>query len=124
MAFTGAERARIRSLGGWGARWAQSTGQRIESAMDSIGSSYPDEEDLIRTYLTKLTDIDALVFEAHGVVGVKQTGSIIMDDSAGVGGLRSEGARYVDAIFAILECAVLQNFYRSGAPRGGPIQYG
>lgn len=124
MAFTGAEKARIRSLGGWGSRWAQSTNQRIESAMDSIGSSFPDEETLIRTYLSKLTDLDTLIFDAHGIVGVKQTGSVVMDDTAGVGGLRSEAARYVDAIFAILECDVLQNFYRSGAPKGGPIQYG
>ena len=124
MAFTGAERARIISLGGWGSRWAQSTNQRIHSALDAIGTSYPDEEALIRVYLAKLDDLDALIFEAHGVVGVRQTGSVILDDTAGVGGLRSEGARYVDAIYVILECAVFQNFYRSGSPKGGPIQYG
>lgn len=124
MAFTSAERARIRSLGGWGSRWAQSTNQRIEQALNAIDQSYPAEEDLIRSHLAKLTELDALITEAHGIVGVKQTGSVIMDDTAGVGGLRSEGARYVDAIFVILECDVLQNFYRSGSPRGGPIQYG
>lgn len=123
MAFTGAERARIRSLGGWGSRWTQ-TNTRLETSMNAIGSSAPSEEALVRTYLRKLTDLDTLIFEAHGVVGVKQTGSIVMDDTAGVGGLRSEGARYVDAIFAILECNVITNFYRSGAPKGGPIQYG
>jgi hypothetical protein len=124
MAFTGAERARILSLGGWGSRWAQSTNQRIKSALDAIDLGYPDEEALIRSYLEKLTNIDALVEEAHGMVGVKQTGSVIMDDTAGVAGLRSEGARYVDAIYRILECDVIANFYRSGAPQGGPIRYG
>lgn len=123
MAFTGAEKARIRSLGGWGSRWTQ-TNTRLESSMDAIGSVAPDEEALIRTYLTKLTELDTLIFEAHGVVGVKQTGSVIMDDTAGVAGLRSEGARYVEAIFAILECNVIQNFYRSGSPKGGQVQYG
>lgn len=124
MAFTGAERARILSLGGWGSRWAQSTNQRIHQALNAIDQSYPDEEALIREYLIKLTDLDALITEAHGVIGVKQTGSVILDDTAGVGGLRSEGARYVDAIYRILECDVIANFYRSGAPQGGAIRYG
>lgn len=123
MAFTGTEKARIRSLGGWGSRWTQ-TNTRLESAMESIGQSAPAEETLIRTYLSKLTDLDTLITEAHGLVGVKQTGSVILDDTAGVGGLKSEGARYVEAIFALLECNVITNFYRSGSVRGGPIQYG
>jgi hypothetical protein len=124
VAFTGAERARIISLGGWGTRWAQSTNQRIHNALNAIDASYPDEEALIRDHLTKLDEIDALLTEARGVIGVKQTGSIIMDDTAGVGGLRSEGARFVDAIYVILECDVYKNFYQSGSPKGGQIQYG
>lgn len=123
MAFTGAERARIRSLGGWGSRWTQNN-TRLESSLDSIGSAAPDEEALIRSYLVQLDTIDAYILEAQGMIGVKQTGSIVMDDTAGIGGLRSEGTRIVDAIFAILECEVLKNFYGSGSPRGGAIRYG
>lgn len=123
MAFTGAEKARIRSLGGWGSRWTQIE-TRLESAMTAIETSAPDEEALIRIHLTTLTTLDALLVEAHGVIGVKQTGSVVMDDTAGVAGLRSEGRRLVCAIYSILECFVKSNFYGGGSPTGGPIQYG
>lgn len=123
MAFTNPEKARIRSLGGWGTRWRQ-TETRLESSLNSIGTHYPAEESLIRDHLTQLTALDALITEAHGMQGVKQTGSIVLDDSAGVMGLRSEGARLVEAIYGILECDVNRNYYRSGSPSGGRIQYG
>jgi hypothetical protein len=123
MAFTSAEKARIRSLGGWGSRWSQ-TQTRLESAMTAIGLSAPAEEALIQSYLTQLDTLDGLISEAQGLIGVKQTGSIVLDDTAGIAGLRSEGRRLVDAIFGILECDVKRNFYGSGSPRGGQIQYG
>jgi hypothetical protein len=92
--------------------------------MTAIGLSAPAEEALIQSYLTQLDTLDGLISEAQGLIGVKQTGSIVLDDTAGIAGLRSEGRRLVDAIFGILECDVKRNFYGSGSPRGGQIQYG
>lgn len=123
MAFTSGEKARIRSLGGWGARWSQ-TETRLESSMRSIEQTLPAEENLIRSYLTKLTALDTLITESHDNLGVKQTGSIVLDTQSGMLSLKSEGARLVTAIFNILECDVRTNFYASGSPRGGRIQYG
>lgn len=123
MAFTDTEKARIRSLGGWGVRWSQIV-TRLESSLTSLGENYPAELAQIRTYLGQLDTIDGLIIEAQGLIGVKQTGSIVLDDSAGIAGLRSEGRRIVDAIFSILECPVQLNLYSGGSPHGGAIQYG
>ena len=120
--FTADEKARIRQLGGWGSRWTQIE-TRLESAMQAIGLGAPSEAQLIRQAFVNLDTIDGLINEAWGITGVKRTGSVELDDTAGVGGLRSEGRRLVESIFAILECDVKHNYYSQG-PRSGLIQYG
>jgi hypothetical protein len=124
MAFTGAEKARIRALLGWGARYFNLS-TPLEAAMKAIEDiPLPDDEAQIRAYLTQLDLIDTQIAEARGIAGVKQTGSIVLTDDQGLFLLRSEGARLVDAIAAILSVEVLKNFYRNGSPRGGEIRYG
>jgi hypothetical protein len=123
MAFTNEEKARIRLLGGWGSRWSQ-TETRLNSSLDAIGTTAPWDEKQIRNLLTQLDALDSLLGENRGFIGVKQTGSVVFDDTSGISGLRSEGARIVEGIYAVLECQIKHNFYRSGSPRGGQIQYG
>lgn len=120
--FTDDEKARIRQLGGWGSRWTQIE-TRLESAMTAIGLGAPSEAQLIRGAFCKLDNIDCLLEEAWGITGVLRTGSVELDQTAGVGGLRSEGRRLVESIFAILECDVKHNYYSSGV-KSGLIQYG
>jgi hypothetical protein len=124
MAFTSPERSRIRALLGWGARYFNLS-TPLEAAMNAIDTiPLPDDEAQIRTFLTELTALDVLITEARGLIGVKQTGSIVLTDDQGIMGLRSEGARLVEAIAAILSVEVFKNFYRSGSPRGGYLRYG
>lgn len=123
MAFTNEEKARIRRLGGWGSRWTQ-TETRLNTSMDAIGATGPWDEKQVRDLLEQLNVLDVRLRENYDLIGVKQTGSIVLDDTAGVAGLRSECARIVEGIYAVLECDVKHNFYRSGSLRGGQIQYG
>lgn len=119
--ITDPERARIRSLLGWGARWHHLQ-TRLESAFNAM-DQLPDDVNQIRTYLTQLTSIDSLIAEAQGIIGVKRTGSIELVDDQGIGGLRSEGRRLVEAIDAILGAGIKRNFY-GGGMQGGAIQSG
>jgi len=121
MGFTDPERARIRSLLGWVARWHHMQ-TRLESAFTAM-DQLPDDVTQIRTYLTQLDSIDSLLAEAQGIAGVKRTGSIELVDDQGISVLKSEGRRLVEAIDAILGAGIKRNFY-GGGMTGGVMQQG
>ncbi len=121
MALTLTERARIRSLLGWGARF-HNVETRLENALDAM-ADLPEDETLIRTYLTQLTVIDTAIADCATTFGVKKTGSIELESDQGLGFQRSEGRRLVLAIADILGVQPYRNFY-GGTPTGGPMNYG
>ncbi len=110
MAFSSAEKTRIRMLLGWGARfWQLET--RLENALEAVEQTLPDETASIQTILVSLTDIDTKITEALGTVGVTGVSSIHLDSDQGISHLRAEGRRLVEAIAVILQVAIKKNFY-------------
>lgn len=112
MAFTTTEKARIRQLLGWGARfWQLET--RLENAMDAVEQTLTEETTLIQSILVQLTDIDTKIIDALGTVGVTGVSSIQLEADQGIRHLRSEGRRLVESIAAILQVNIKHNFYGS-----------
>lgn len=123
MAFTSTEKARIRELLGWGARfWQLFT--RLENAMMAVEQTLPDETALIQATLVSLTAIDTMITAALGTVGVTGVSTIRLDSDQGIGHLKSEGRRLVESIAVILQVPIKKNFYSSGGMAGGLISYG
>jgi hypothetical protein len=123
MAFTSTEKARIRELLGWGARfWQLET--RLESAMSAVELNLPDETALIQATLVSLTDIDTMITAALGTVGVTGVSTIHLDSDQGIGHLKSEGRRLVEGIAIILQVNIKKNFYANGGMQGGLVNYG
>ena len=123
MPFTSTEKARIRVLLGWGARyWQLQT--RLESSMTAVEQTLPDETALIQGYLTQLTSIDSQITSALGTVGVTAVDTIHLDSDQGIMHLKNEGARLVEAIAHVLQVEIKKNYYRSGGTRGGYMVYG
>lgn len=123
MAFTSTEKARMRVLLGWGARfWQLQT--RLESSMTAVETTLPDETALIQSYLTQLTAIDAQITSALGTVGVTAVDTIHLDSDQGIMHLKNEGSRLVEAIAHILQVDIKKNYYRSGGNRGGYMSFG
>jgi hypothetical protein len=121
MAFTSAEKTRIRMLLGWGARfWQLET--RLENSMEAVEQQLPDETAKIQSILTALTAIDAQITDALGTVGVTGVSSIKLDSDQGLSHLRGEGKRQVEAIATILQVPIKKNYYSSGMT-GGFISY-
>lgn len=110
MAFTPTEKARIRMLLGWGARfWQLET--RLENAMEAVEQTLTEETAQIQTLLTSLTAIDTKITDALGTVGVSNVDTIALDSDQGISYLRAEGRRLVEAIASILQVPIKKNFY-------------
>lgn len=110
MAFTGAEKTRIRMLLGWGARfWQLET--RLENAMEAVEETLPDDTAQIQAILVSLTDIDDKITDALGTVGVGGVSTIKLDSDQGISHLRAEGRRLVEAIAVILQVPIKKNYY-------------
>ncbi len=123
MAFLETEKTRIRMLLGWGARfWQLET--RLENAMEAVEQTLPDETAQIQAILVTLTDIDTKISDALGTVGVTGVDTIHLDSDQGLGHLRSEGRRQVEAIATILQVPIKKNFYSAGGMTGAYISYG
>lgn len=121
--FTLDERARIRSLLGWEARFLQYD-SRLESALDAIDQNSPADQTLIRSLLTQLTALDVRITASQSRFGVERVGSIWLKSDYTIGLLKSEGKRLVGTIAAILGVEIKRNFYGGGGPVGGVRQYG
>lgn len=110
MAFTAPEKASIRKLLGWGARfWQLET--RLENAIDAVSSILPEETTLIQAILVQLTAIDTKITSALDTVGVSAVSTIHLDSDQGLSHLRAEGRRLVEAIASILQVNIKKNFY-------------
>jgi hypothetical protein len=120
--FTDEERARLRVLLGWSSLYHE-TDDRLENAMDAF-STVPTDLARIRTLLTELDTIDALIVQSRDTAGVTKAGSIELMSDSGQGFHKSEGRRLVNAIAALIGCEVKRNYYSAGAPKGGEIHYG
>lgn len=121
MAFTDAEKSRIRMLLGWGARfWQLET--RLENAMEAVEQTLPEETALIQAHLTALTAIDTKITEALDTAGVTGVSSIKLDSDQGISHFKAEGRRRVEAIASILQVPIKKNFY-GGSATGVQIQY-
>lgn len=121
MPFTAEEKTRIRMLLGWGARWAHLE-TRLESAMEAVEQTLPEETVKIQSILTALTALDAQITDALGTVGVTGVSSIKLDSDQGLSHLRNEGKRQVEAIATILQVTIKKNYYSHGMV-GGVISY-
>lgn len=110
MAFTSAEKMRIRKLLGWGARfWQLET--RLEQSMNAVEQTLPDETAEIQSILTQLTVIDGQITSALDTAGVTAVSSIHLDSDQGISHFRSEGRRLVEAIATILQVNIKKNYY-------------
>lgn len=117
MAFLTTEKARIRMLTGWGARfWQLYT--RLEKAMEAVEQTLPEETAMIQSFLVSLTAIDALIVSALGTVGVTGVSSLHLDSDQGISHLKAEGARLVNSIAVILQVDVKKNYYAGGMVGG------
>lgn len=122
MPFTATEKTRIRMLLGWGARfWQLET--RLENSLIAVEQTLPDELAKIQAILVQLTDIDTKITDALGTVGVTGVSSIKLDSDQGLGHLKTEGRRLVEAICVILQVPAKQNYYGSSMS-GGYVPYG
>lgn len=121
--FTLEERARIRQLLGWEARYLQFD-TRLESAMDAINQNSPADQTIIRSILTQLTALDTKLVSAQVKFGVDRVGSIWLNTSNMLGLLKSEARRLVVSLGAILGVEVRSNYYGGSAAKGGVRQYG
>lgn len=107
---------------GWGARfWQLQT--RLELAMSAVENTLPDETQKIQDILVVLTDVDAKISDALGTVGVTGVSSIHLDSDQGIGHLKAEGRRQVEAIASILQVQIKKNYY-GGSMTGGSMSYG
>ena len=123
MAFSSQEKMRIRMLLGWGARfWQMNT--RLESSMNAVEQTLPDETAQIQSILTQLTTLDGQITAALGTVGVTAVDTIHLDSDQGIAHLKNEGARLVEAIAHILQVEIKKNYYRSGGTRSGYMTFG
>lgn len=116
MAFTSAEKARIRMLLGWGSRFWQ-LDSRLENAMEAVEQTLPDETAQIQGILITLTAIDAKITDQLDTVGVTQVDEIKLEGDQGLSHLRREGRRQVEAIATILQIGIKKNFY-GGSVKG------
>lgn len=121
--FTLDERARIRRLLGWEARYLQYD-TSLESALDAINQNSPADQTIIREILTQLTALDTRLTAAQTRFGVERVGTIYLDTTSMLGLLKSEAKRLVVNLAAILGVEIKCNFYGGGGPRGGVRQYG
>lgn len=110
MAFTQTEKTRIRMLLGWGARFWQ-TQTRLERAMEAVEMTLPDETAKIQALLTDLTAIDTRITGQLDTVGTTQVDTIHLQGDQGIGHLRAEGRRLVEAIAVILQVDIKRNYY-------------
>lgn len=121
MAFTEAEKTRIRMLTGWGSRFTL-TETRLENAMDAVGGIAEDQAK-IQAILTSLTTIDTQITSALETAGVTGVSSIKLDSDQGISHFKAEGRRLVEAIASILQVPIKKNYY-GGGMTGSYIPYG
>lgn len=123
MAFTGAEKTRIREYLGWSARFGQ-TDTALERAMSAI-EAQPDDEARAREHLTELARIDTAITACEARLKASKVGSIELNQ-AEMSQLRSRGEERVGRLATLFAVECRNNPFRPSAPRwrgghGGPV---
>lgn len=112
MAFTLAERVKIRFYLGWSARFHQ-TDSRLEQALNAVDMDV-DTLAFIRTDLmVRLDDIRTKLTAAHGRLKAMKVGSIDLPGGNEIAMLRSEGRRHASSLAATLGVSVKHDVFGS-----------
>lgn len=116
MAFTDAEKVRIREYLGWTARFAQ-VDTALERAMSAIGGgAFQADEDRAREHLAELARIDAAITACEARFKADQVGSIKLSQSE-LSRLRSRGEERVGRLARLFGVEVRSNPYSPALPR-------
>lgn len=117
MAFTETQRATIRHLLGWSARFWQ-IDSRLEGAISAVGEK-PESQAIVETLLAEAAAIKPLITAAYGRLKATQVGSISLAATTEIAALRSEGRRITGQIAASLGVPVRHDIWSSSSPGGG-----
>lgn len=115
MAFTEAQRVKIRSVLGWSARFHQND-SRLEQAMNAV-DTLPDTQTECEDRLASIADIATKLTDAHNRLKAMQVGSIVLPGKNEVAMLRSEGRRHVGSLAATLGVEVRHDVFGTGRYR-------
>lgn len=110
MPFTETEKTRIRVLLGYSARFLQNQ-TTLELAMSAIEQTRPDEVLQVRDFLVQLASLDALITDTLSLMGTLAVSSIKLQGDQGIGHLKAEGRRLVEAISVIFQTPIKKNYY-------------
>lgn len=121
MALTDAQRAEVRLVLGWPARFHQ-TNTRLEMAMDAL-TTEPEHEAQVIALLASVADIDTKLLAAHKRLKAVQVGTITMSPlRTEIAGLRMEGRRFVGRLASIVGVPVMNDYFGSSS-RGYAQRY-
>ena len=112
MAFTLAEKARIRMYLGWATAFFQ-TDTRLESAMVVLDEA---TEELAREQLGQCVSVDRKLLDAESRFAAKTVGSIVLPGADELSMLRSRGREAVGRIAAMLGVEVRHDVFAGAGP--------
>jgi hypothetical protein len=112
MAFSLAEKTRIRMYLGWATRYLQSE-TRLESAMVALD---PEAEQVVREQLGQCASVDNKLLEAESRFAAKEVGSISLPGGDEMSFLRSRGRQAVGRLAAILGVEVRHDVFAGAGP--------
>ena len=122
MAFTEAQRVKIRLYLGWSARFHQFD-SRLEQAMNAV-DTLADTETEVEAILADLATIETELADAHGRLKAMKVGSIDLPGHKEIQALRSEGRRHVGRLAATLGVEVRHDAFGAGRYRHFATRYG
>lgn len=117
MAFTEAQRVKIRFYLGWSARFHQFD-SRLEQAMNAVDADGSGETELqVEAVLTSLDAVTASLTAAHDRLKALAVGSIKLSGNGEINALRSEGRRHAGSLASTLGVEVRHDVFGSGRYR-------
>ena len=127
MAFTNAERVKIRQLIGFPSVLLDRN-SRLESAMDLIGADV-DGAAAARAIMVNAATTDAALLVAQGDAGLKRAEDLEWYQSEEFRSLSSEGRRYCSQLSMLFGVPLVGDYYGTGGYRGddwagSSFQYG
>lgn len=119
MAFTGAERIKIRKLLGWPAYASFDTA--LESAMDAVGAD-TDGAAETRTVLSNIATIESEMLSLHGIALAHKVEESTLNENR-YRDLRAAGRREVQQLSILLNAAIRRDVF-GGGWSGGFLRQG
>lgn len=116
MAFSEAQRAKIRLYMGWPARFFQEE-SALEQSMNAVESEVDTYNEIV-VILTRLDDIDTRITACYTRLKAMQVGAIKLPGQLELGALRSEGMRVASHLASILGIEIRNNYW-TAAPYEG-----